>query len=213
MKLKNFFGMYVDIPRHHHAFIEMAYVLSGTCYHKFGGSTYEQRQGCLTFINSHTWHDLHCAPDCLCLTIKVRSETFLNYHIPNMPYFAIPVCFECGNDEFMRDTMLTIYAQQENDGCYHDEIISLLYQALLTYCMQNYRDTIRFLYDGDCVHGRMLDIINYMFENYQTVTLKSLAVHCGYSESYLCRLFKAEAGSTFSTIMREFRLDRAQKLL
>ncbi len=77
MKLKNFFGMYVDIPRHHHAFIEMAYVLSGTCYHKFGGSTYEQRQGCLTFINSHTWHDLHCAPDCLCLTIKVRSETFL----------------------------------------------------------------------------------------------------------------------------------------
>lgn len=204
---------YVDIPSHHHAFIEMAYVLTGTCYHRIGNSTFEQQQGSLTFIPSHTWHNLRCSPDCLCLTVKVRTETFLGYHIPNMPFFSIPVCFECGNDAFMRDTLLNIYAQQEAESSYHDEIISHLYQALLTYCMQNYRDNIRFVHDGNHVQGWVLDAANYMFENYQTVTLRSLADHCGYSESYLCRKFKAGTGKTFSTIMREYRLDRAQKLL
>lgn len=204
---------YVDIPSHHHDFIEMAYVLTGTCYHKIGDNIFEQKQGCLTFITSHTWHDLHCSPDCLCLTIKIRIETFLNYHIPNMPFFSIPVCFECGDDAFMRDTLLNIYAQQENEACYHDEIISHLYQALLTYCMQNYRDSMHFLYDGNPLQGWMLEVVNYMFENYQTVTLRSLAAHFGYSESYLCRLLKADTGKNFSTIMREYRLGRAQKLL
>ena len=59
----------------------------------------------------------------------------------------------------------------------------------------------------------MLEIVNYMFENFQTVTLKSLAQHFGYSESYLCRLLKSSAEKSFSAIMREFKLNRAQKLL
>lgn len=115
----------------------------------------------------------------------------------------------------MRDIMLYIYEQQEQSGCYHDEIISYLYQALLTYCMQNYRDTIDFLYSGLPLdgNGRMMEIINYMFENYQTITLRGLAQHMGYSESYLCRLFKNTIGQNFSAIVRTFKLDRGQKLL
>lgn len=204
---------YVDIPEHHHEFFEMVYVLSGTCYHTIMGNTYEQKQGSFTFIVSHTPHELHAAPDCLCLTAKIRAETFLNFHIPNMPYFATPICFDCGEDSFMRDTLLAIYEQQENASCYHDEIISLLFQAMLTYCMPNYRDTLTFLYSGTPLQGKMLEIVNYMFENYQTITLKGLSQHFGYSESYLCRLFKSSGEASFSTIMRTFKLDRAQKLL
>jgi len=204
---------YVDIPKHHHEFIEMVYVLSGTCYHTILDNTYEQKQGSLTFIVSHTTHELHASPDCLCLTAKIRTDTFLNFHIPNMPYFATPICFDCGEDLFMRDTLLAIYQQQENNACYHDEIISHLFQAMLTYCMQNYRDTLTFLYSGTPLQGKMLEIVNYMFENYQTITLKSLSQHFGYSESYLCRLLKSSAEKSFSTIMREFKLNRAQKLL
>ena len=204
---------YVDIPKHHHEFIEMVYVLSGTCYHTILDNTYEQKQGSLTFIVAHTTHELHASPDCLCLTAKIRADTFLNFHIPNMPYFATPICFDCGGDLFMRDTLLAIYQQQENNACYHDEIISHLFQAMLTYCMQNYRDTLTFLYSGTPLQGKMLEIVNYMFENYQTITLKSLSQHFGYSESYLCRLLKCSAEKSFSTILREFKLNRAQKLL
>ena len=67
----------------------------------------------------------------------------------------------------MRDTLLTIYEQQMNKACYHDEIM------------------------------------NFIFENYQNITLRGLARHFGYSEPYLCKLFREEADTTFTKILRE----------
>ena len=109
--------------------------------------------------------------------------------------------------------LLTIYEQQTNEACYHDEIMSLLLQSALIYCMQNFRDTVKFLYAGTRLEGRMLEIMNYMFENYQNVTLRGLAHHFGYSEPYLCKLFREESGSTFTQILRDFKLKQAKKLL
>ena len=59
----------------------------------------------------------------------------------------------------------------------------------------------------------MLEIINYMFENYQNVTLRGLVHHFGYSEPYLCKLFQKEAGSTFTQILRNYKLKQAKKML
>ena len=204
---------FVDIPSHAHNFLELVFVFSGTCYHTVGEHVFEQGPGSFTIVNSFINHELLASEDCLCLTVKVRIDTFLNFHIPNMPYFAIPICFECGDDQFMRETLLRIYDQQENAGCYHDEMISLLLRTLLIYCMQNYRDTLRFLYTSTPIKEKMLEICNYMFENYQSITLRGLSQHFGYSEPYLCKLFRDNFQQSFSEILRNFKLDRAQKLL
>lgn len=204
---------YVDIPSHSHGFMELVFVFSGTCYHTVGEHCFEQGAGSFTMVNSFINHKLLASEDCLCLTIKIRIDTFLNFHIPNMPYFAIPISFECGEDSYMRDILLRIYDQQNNQACYHDELIALLVQTLLIYCMQNYRDTLKFLYTSTPIQGKMLEICNYMFENYQNITLRSLAKHFGYSEPYLCKLFRSNFHESFSMILRNFKLDRAQKLL
>ena len=204
---------YVHIPAHRHDFVELVFVFSGTCTHTVEGQSFQQGAGSFTIVNSFTSHELVAAPDCLCLTTKVRMDTFLAFHIPNLPLLAVPVCFDCGDDAFMRDMLLTIYEQQTNEACYHDEIMSLLLQSALIYCMQNFRDTVRFLYAGTRLEGRMLEIMNYMFENYQNVTLRGLAHHFGYSEPYLCKLFREEVGSTFTQILRDFKLKQAKKLL
>ena len=94
-----------------------------------------------------------------------------------------------------------------HEACYYDEIMSLLLQSVLVYCMQNFRDTVKFLYAGTKLEGRMLEIMNYMFENYQNVTLRGLAQHFGYSEPYLCKLFREEADTTFTKILQEFKLE------
>lgn len=204
---------YVHIPAHRHDFVELVFVFSGTCTHTVEGQSFQQGAGSFTIVNSFTSHDLVAAPDCLCLTTKVRMDTFREFHIPNLPLLAVPVCFDCGDDAFMRDMLLTIYEQQTNEACYHDEIVSLLLQSVLIYCMQNFRDTVKFLYAGTRLEGRMLEIMNYMFENYQNVTLRGLAHHFGYSEPYLCKLFREETGSTFTQILRDFKLKQAKKLL
>lgn len=204
---------YVHIPAHRHDFVELVFVFSGTCTHTVEGQSFQQGAGSFTIVNSFTSHELVAAPDCLCLTTKVRMDTFREFHIPNLPLLAVPVCFDCGDDAFMRDMLLTIYEQQTNEACYHDEIVSLLLQSVLIYCMQNFRDTVKFLYAGTRLEGRMLEIMNYMFENYQNVTLRGLAHHFGYSEPYLCKLFREEVGSTFTQILRDFKLKQAKKLL
>ena len=204
---------YVHIPAHRHDFVELVFVFSGTCTHTVEGQSFQQGAGSFTIVNSFTSHELIAAPECLCLTTKVRMDTFREFHIPNLPLLAVPVCFDCGDDAFMRDMLLTIYEQQTNEACYHDEIVSLLLQSVLIYCMQNFRDTVKFLYAGTRLEGRMLEIMNYMFENYQNVTLRGLAHHFGYSEPYLCKLFREEAGSTFTQILRDFKLKQAKKLL
>ena len=204
---------YVHIPAHRHDFVELVFVFSGTCTHTVEGQSFQQGAGSFTIVNSFTGHELDAAPDCLCLTTKVRMDTFREFHIPNLPLLAVPVCFDCGDDAFMRDMLLTIYEQQTKEACYHDEIVSLLLQSVLIYCMQNFRDTVKFLYAGTRLEGRMLEIMNYMFENYQNVTLRGLAHHFGYSEPYLCKLFREETGSTFTQILRDFKLKQAKKLL
>lgn len=204
---------YVHIPAHRHDFVELVFVFFGTCIHTVEGQSFQQGAGTFTIVNSFTGHELIASPDCLCLTTKVRIDTFRDFHIPNLPLLAVPVSFDCGDDAFMRDMLLTIYEQQTNEACYHDEIISLLLQSVLVYCMQNFRDTVKFLYAGTKLEGRMLEIMNYMFENYQNVTLRGLARHFGYSEPYLCKLFREEANTTFTKILREFKLKQAKKLL
>lgn len=204
---------YVHIPAHKHDFVELVFVFSGTCTHTVEGQSFQQNAGTFTIINSFTGHELVAAPDCLCLTTKIRIDTFRDFRIQNLPLLAVPVCFDCGDDAFMRDTLLTIYEQQAKEACYHDEIMSLLLQSVLIYCMQNFRDTVKFLYSGSKLEGKMLEIMNYMFENYQNITLRGLAQHFGYSEPYLCKLFREEAGSTFTQILREFKLKQAKKLL
>ena len=204
---------YVHIPAHRHDFVELVFVFSGTCTHTVEGQSFQQGAGSFTIVNSFTSHELVAAPDCLCLTTKVRMDTFREFHIPNLPLLAVPVCFDCGDDAFMRDMLLTIYEHQTKEACYHDETMSLLLQSALIYCMQNFRDTVKFLYAGTRLEGRMLEIMNYMFENYQNVTLRGLAHHFGYSEPYLCKLFREETGSTFTQILRDFKLKQAKKLL
>ena len=204
---------YVDIPEHRHEFMELVYVLFGVCYHTVGDQCYRQGRGTFTIINTSTHHALCASEDCVCLTIKVRAETFISFQTPNLPYFSVPICFHCGEDLFMENLLMSIYAQQEEEGCYHDSMISLMLRTLLVYCMQNYRETVLFLHEGTTEDRRMTEIFNYMFENYQSITMRELAQHFGYSEPYLCKLFRNKAGETFTGLLKRFRLEQAGKLL
>lgn len=204
---------FIRIPSHRHTFLEMVYVVAGTCRHTVNGQTFVQQAGCFTIINAYTDHELTASADCLCLTIKVRRDTFAEFHIPNLTLFSVPISFDCGTDHFIQDMLLMIYIQQNKNSCYQDEIISLLLQTALTYCMQNFRDTLHFLHTGSRIEGKMLEIQNYIFENYQYITLRGLAQHFHYSEPYLCKLFHTYTNTTFSQLLREFRMQQAQKLL
>lgn len=61
--------------------------------------------------------------------------------------------------------------------------------------------------------SRMLQILNYIQSNYQTVTLEEMANHFHLSEPYLSKYIKTKSGKTFGEHVTATRMKRARTLL
>ncbi len=204
---------FVDLAPHRHDFLECSFVLSGSCNHIVAEHSYIQEAGNCAIIVPGIEHRLLPTPDCVCLTIKIKKQTFSNMDIPNLPSFAYPISFDCGRDPFVLHTLLTIYEQQTDDLPYSDRIIEQLFQTLMTYIIQKYRDTMTYLAPQAIADPRILEIMNYIFENFQTISLNSLAEHFHFNPSYLSQVIRHETGASFVEILRDFRLKHAARLL
>ncbi len=204
---------YIDIPAHRHGFVECSYIFQGSCTQTVNGNTYIQNTGTFSVINSGTDHQITADENCICLTIKIRQKTFLNLKIPNLPVFAAPVFVECGSDPFIRDRILEMYRQQQEKLPYHDLLMENLFSAILIHFCQAYHDSFHYFLPGSILEGKLLEIAVYLYENYQTITLHSLAEHFHYSDAYLSNMFRQKANTTFTEILRNFRLEQAKNLL
>lgn len=63
------------------------------------------------------------------------------------------------------------------------------------------------------LNTRALEMITYINDHYQDITLQSLAKHFHYTQEYCSRLIKAAAGTSFTDILRKVRLNRAETFL
>lgn len=204
---------YVAIPAHQHEFIECVYVVCGSCVQTIDGNVYFHGSGDFILVPPGVSHEITVPEDGLCLTVKLRQETFVSMKVPNLPLFVVPLLFPTGGDRFVLHTLLNIYEQQEGRLVYADELMEQLFCALITYLMQNFRETMHPLITQSLRSYKLIQIVNYTFENYQTITLRSLAREFHYNEAYLSNLIRREMGKTFTEIIREYRLKVAEELL
>ena len=64
------------------------------------------------------------------------------------------------------------------------------------------------------VHSEQIPrILNYISDNYRTVTLESLAKHFHYTVPYVSKLIRSATGMTFTAILRETKLDVCRSML
>ena len=66
---------------------------------------------------------------------------------------------------------------------------------------------------NEYMKDKIWDIRMYMIENYKTITLKELANHFHYSESYLSKFIHRQLGLSFSQLLQEIRLEKSCQLL
>lgn len=237
---QDFFGNYKDIemktltryfhiPTHKHTFIELVYVVSGTCTHSIGEFHTTHVAGDFVVVPPGVTHELLPVDDCVCVTTQMRKSTFLDAfsdilqgnsllssyfsQVLNLPYYHCALSFHCGDDDFIRHTLLSAYEQQEQEGSYSDPIIKALWQVLFCYLLQAYQDTVEFLVSDSVQRGKMVEILNYIFENYQNITLSGAAQHFFFSVPYFSTLIHTQTGKTFSELIKSYKLQRAAELL
>ena len=204
---------YVQIPEHSHEFMECSYVVCGQVEHLVSGFSHRQAPGTFSVIPPGTAHELLAEPNALCFTVKIRNEVFASLRSPDIPAFSVPIAFFCREDAFVRHFLLSMWEQQERNAVYADEMIGTLLDGLLMYLLQNFQDEKAYLGINSLTDSKMAQIAVYMFENYRTVTLHSLAKEFHFNESYLSHLIRRETGITFTEALRAFRLARARELL
>lgn len=204
---------YVDIAPHQHEFIECAFVVTGRCLHRINEREYIQEGGSFVTIPLGFSHVLFPEDDCLCLTMKVRFETFRNLNLPGWANFAFPLVFPCGSDPFVRNTIASIWSQQERDLPYSEQIMEQLFKTLIFYLEQNFREDMQYLVTHADTDPRMVEIIGFMVDNFQSVTLKTVAEHFHYSPAYLSRMIHEGTGRTFSSLLKEYKLRQAAALI
>ena len=124
-----------------------------------------------------------------------------------------PISFQCGEDPAAESMLLFLYEQQKLALPYRKELMEGAAACLITYILQRYMDTMQPLYSIALRDQRLLDMINYMYNHYRTVTLHDLAAEFHYNESYLSRMFQEQAGRSFSETVKDFKLRKAAELL
>lgn len=220
---------YVNIPAHKHRFIELVCVLEGTCTHTIDNTDYVHTAGDFTIIPPDVRHVLVASPDCVCLTAKMRVSTFgkcfsdlllgnslLSVYFNEAlsdPYYRCALTLHSGNDIIFRETILNMYLQQLDGKKLSDTIIEHLWIVLLSYLIQNYSDTIEFLTFYSVAHAKMIEILNFIYENHKEITLTETAEHFHYSVPYLSRFIKEQTGRNFSALLQNYRLEKACEML
>lgn len=220
---------YVDIIPHRHDFFELVCVLEGTCRHTITEQTNTLAAGDITIVPPGLAHHLRGEPDCVCLTIKVRTSTFDRafsallqeqsllsvYFTQNLyaPQSRTALTFHCGPDRFLSEHLLYMYRQQQERRAYCGNIIEGLMAVLFSHLLQNHQEALEFSRPMTQFDRRMGEVISYLGSHYAAATLSGTARLFHMNSSYLSASLRRVTGQTFSQLVRGYRLQRAAQLL
>ena len=85
--------------------------------------------------------------------------------------------------------------------------------TFFSYLVQNYENTIEFSSGESLLNNRMIEIENYMRQNYKTCTLQNTADYFYLNPSYLSTIVRKQTGFTFSFIIRRIKMENAAEML
>lgn len=220
---------YVDVIAHRHGFFEMVCVLEGRCLHSIERQPETLEAGDIAIVPPGLLHHLTAEPDCVCLTIKVRSSTFDRafsallqeesllsvYFASNLyaPPSRSALTFHCGQDDFIAQQLLYMYRQQQEKLAYCDNIIEGILTVLFSYLLQNHQDSIAFSSRTRQIDQQLGQVLVYLSTHYCTATLTNTAQVFFLNPSYLSASLHKATGYTFSQLVRGYRLRRAAQLL
>ena len=220
----------VSLP-HTHNFFEITYVLKGSCTFLFEGESATLSAGDLCIVSPGSRHSLPMEPDCIAPSIMVRRSTFdsvfgnlltqkdlLSLFFRNNLYEtkrANYLLLKTGNDPLAMHTMQQLhYESNLPDNYANDCAVSLLNLFLARALRAATAPATLHHYEG--YSQRDFDfalVLQYIQQNYRTVTLSSLAKTFQFSEAYLSKLFRKNLNQSFTDILRTLKLNHAMDYL
>lgn len=220
---------YTPAFTHRHIFYEMIYVLSGQCTQEFSNDSITLKAGDICLIAPGTSHSTGVFSDSVIINTLMRRSTFddifynllresnlistfFNQTLYKEKYQDYLI-FRCGEDEDICSSILDMFLEQVNKETYYSSILNSMLMILFSKILRRYEKTA-ILPAAHRKYGReAMELLSYIEDHYQDLTLGELAEHFHFSVSYCSRHIRELTGSSYSAILRKIRLQRAKALL
>lgn len=122
--------------------------------------------------------------------------------------------FSTAGDAWIEELLCRIYQEHEKNGKYSSRLQNSLMSSFFLSLLQGYEKTIQVpLHSG--IHWRpaFAEILRYVQEHYDTVTLAELTERFGYSERQIIRIIQESTGHRFAALQNRLRMENAARFL
>lgn len=216
---------------HNHAYIELAYVYSGSCTHFVNRQTFPMKEGDLCILAPDTMHAISVQDDdTIVVNIMMsrsmfdrsflkmlRGGTAISNFMENVlyrqkvsPYLLYPT----GTDDYLHEAVFKVLQERDRKDYLFNESVTLYVKHIFIHLIRNYEMMVILADPVDnSQNGNIVAILSYISMHYKDVTLKKIADFFGYNENHMSKLIHQYTGKTFSTLVAGIQMENAAKML
>lgn len=211
-------------------YFAVVYVLEGTCVLSFehGGRTMQAGELCI--LPPQTPYFALTRPEDLVINIisdkvhfKENFHTLLYYDNIVSAFFRKSlfqnlkegIFFMLPPSKDIRSIIQHLFAEFVKRDAYSNALFNNYLQIFYANIIRSTESTYDY-YSGQkekSIKTLMPAILEYMEQNYRSVTLELLAMHFHYESAYLSKMIKTTTGKNYSTAITELKIKEASRLL
>ena len=122
--------------------------------------------------------------------------------------------FETGQNIRIERTLHAIYMEYGQNRKYSPQLVNALTSTFFLLLLQDFEDTAQVSTQSDLLWKReFANILHYIQDHFQTVTLEELSGLFGYSNRQLIRIIQSCTGSSLTNLQTRLRMETASRRL
>lgn len=214
---------------HEHTFFEVAYVYDGKCKQTICDQELELITGDLIIIPPGIKHMISVFDNSVIINCLIKKSTLHNifFSFLNKPNILSAfflnniysengnsyVIFHTGSDPDIRQRFLYIYWESLNKNMYYDQLMNNTLLIIFGLLIRNYEKSTELPTFTQKTDVQRFALLQYIQENFATVTLEKVAERFHYTPEYTSQLIRKTTGRKFTDILQKIRIEKAQIML
>ncbi len=191
-------------PYRRHSFYEISYITHGKGVHNVNGISYPVEKGDIILFSKSDVHTSHSVKDLEMVNCCFLSIESLNYFPVGSNTLLVSLPKEQMDE--VEALLKTIEVELTDKHRHFEHVVQNCIDTILLIMVRQNENKI----SSDPLWGNLL---SYISDNYQNVTLDDATDIMRMSKSYFCRKFKQQFSVSFLTYVNQIRIQQAQKLL
>jgi AraC family transcriptional regulator, melibiose operon regulatory protein len=222
---------YIQFTEHRHSFIEMNYVLSGTSKQYINGKEVILKKGDLCLLNTNVIHSIDTASeDDIIINIMIRTSYFDSALLQRLSgndlltdFFVNAIYKQKKESQYiifsddqgnrLKDLILHALSEYYHPQLCSNEAINSYMLLIFTELLRVYHNTPKKSSERIFRKAVISDILAYMEQNYEAITLEKTAEKFHFHPNHLTRLLKSNLGKTFIELSHQLKIKNACTLL